>query len=60
MPQHDVIDTAPFNWRACHRLFTHCQAAHFAVGYFFLSGFKLIAPYIAAAKAALLIGNTAT
>ncbi len=60
MPQHDVID----NRTVClvdrvRDFLPHSQAAHFAVGYFFLSGYKAIAPYVAQLdKLRLLIGNT--
>lgn len=60
MPQHDVIDnrTIQLSERVIDFL-PHSEAAHFAVGYFFLSGFKLIAPYVnGLQKLRLLIGNT--
>jgi superfamily II DNA or RNA helicase len=60
MPQHDVIDNR--NTLLVNRVkdfLPHSTAAHFATGYFFLSGFKAIADDIQhLEKLRLLIGNT--
>lgn len=60
MPRHDVIDNR--NIHLVDRILEflpHSQAAHFAVGYFFLSGYKAIAPHVVhLEKLRLLIGNT--
>lgn len=60
MPQHDVIDNR--TTRLVDRVkdfLPHSQAAHFAVGYFFLSGFQAIASEVQHLdKLRLLIGNT--
>lgn len=60
MPTHDIIDNR--NQKlvdSINCILDSSDAAHFAVGYFFLSGFIAIAPRLATIKEMrLLIGNT--
>jgi superfamily II DNA or RNA helicase len=60
MPSHDIIDNRKH--KLADRITTilsSSEAAHFAVGYFFLSGFEAIAPQLTnIKKLRLLIGNT--
>jgi len=60
MPTHDIIDNR--NQKLVgqiKRILDSSDAAHFAVGYFFLSGFTAIAERLASIKELrLLIGNT--
>ncbi|MDJ0674947.1 MAG: hypothetical protein QNJ36_06140 [Calothrix sp. MO_167.B42] len=60
MPIHDIIDNR--NKKLVDhikRILDSSEAAHFAVGYFFLSGFTAIAERLANIKElCLLIGNT--
>ena len=60
MPQHDVIDNrSDLLIDRLKDYLADSEAAHFAVGYFFLSGFKAIAPEVGKLKKLrLLIGNT--
>ena len=60
MPTHDIIDNR--NQKlvdSINCILDSSDAAHFAVGYFFLSGFIAIAPRLATInEMRLLIGNT--
>ncbi|RUT10060.1 hypothetical protein DSM106972_005550 [Dulcicalothrix desertica PCC 7102] len=60
MPTHDIIDNR--NQKLVDqikRILDSSEAAHFAVGYFFLSGFTAIAERLTNIKELrLLIGNT--
>jgi hypothetical protein len=60
MPTHDIIDNR--NQKLVDqikRILDSTEAAHFAVGYFFLSGFTAIAERLTSIKELrLLIGNT--
>ena len=60
MPQHDIIDNANVMLlEQVRKALKVSRAAHFAVGYFFLSGFKAIADEVQHLdKLRLLIGNT--
>ena len=62
MPAHDIIDNR--NEKLIdhiNRILSSSQAARFAVGYFFLSGFEGIAGKLDGVKEVrLLIGNTTT
>jgi hypothetical protein len=57
---HDIIDNRELHLAdAVRPLLGQSVRAHFAVGYFFLSGFKAIAEQLAAMQELrLLIGNT--
>jgi hypothetical protein len=57
---HDIIDNQELHLAdAVRPLLSESVRAHFAVGYFFLSGFKAIADQLATVQElGLLIGNT--
>ncbi|MEN2992546.1 MAG: phospholipase D-like domain-containing protein, partial [Bacteroidia bacterium] len=59
---HDVIDNRDtLLHEVVNKLLPHAEAAHFAVGFFFLSGLKAIARNLENLRQIrLLIGNTAT
>ncbi|RPH90599.1 MAG: helicase, partial [Chroococcales cyanobacterium metabat2.561] len=60
MPTHDIIDNRQQKLvDNINQILHSSEAAHFAVGYFFLSGFTAIAPRLATIpQMRLLIGNT--
>ena len=62
MPTHDIIDNRQQKLvDNINQILQSSEAAHFAVGYFFLSGFTAIAPRLATIQQMrLLIGNTSS
>ena len=62
MPTHDIIDKRQQKLvDNINQILHSSEAAHFAVGYFFLSGFTAIAPRLATIpQMRLLIGNTSS
>ena len=62
MPTHDIIDNRQQKLvDNINQILHSSEAAHFAVGYFFLSGFTAIAPRLATIpQIRLLIGNTSS
>ncbi|MDB9395870.1 helicase-related protein [Microcystis aeruginosa] len=62
MPTHDIIDNRQQKLvDNINQILHSSEAAHFAVGYFFLSGFTAIAPRLATIpQMRLLIGNTSS